>query len=352
MVQGAVMIKRVMLGALASSLMFLSCNGGAKDGGGTLHLFNWTYYTPDEVLRDFEAATGVHVEVDSFDSNEVMYAKLKAGATGYDITVPSQDYTSIMIKQGMLKEIDHSLFPNKDKINGDLLKKATYDSTMKWSVPYYMGAAGVAVNKTKLSGYARNWSIFADERIKGHASMMDDMREVLGDALAFQGRSVNTTDDKDLQEAAKLVGAVWKPNLVKFDAEGFGKSFAAGDFWVCQGYAEVVYGEVPEAEQGMIDFFIPSEGGPMYIDSMVILKGAKNYEAAMKFINFIHEGKEYAKFLDAFRFPNYVNTEADEYRTTVPMYEAEEMANCELKMDVGEALEKYNRLWEEIRFGD
>lgn len=337
---------------LITAAVFSSCKKDSKTASGTLHLFNWTYYTPDEVLKDFEAETGIHVEVDSFDSNEVMYAKLKAGASGYDITVPSQDYTSIMIKQGMLKEIDHSLFPNKSKINPDLLKKATYDTNMKWSVPYYMGAAGVAVNKTKLTGYAKDWSIFEDKRIKGHASMMDDMREVLGDALAFQGHSVNTTDDGQLSDAAQLVSEKWKPNLVKFDAEGFGKSFAAGDFWVCQGYAEVVYGEVPEADQGMIDFFIPAAGGPMYIDSMVILKGAKNYDAAMKFINFIHEGVEYAKFLDAFRFPNYVNTDADEHRKTVPMYKAEEMSNCELKMDVGEALEKYNRLWEEIRFGD
>lgn len=88
----------------------------------------------------------------------------------------------------------------------------------------------------------------------------------------------------------------------------------------------------------------------MYIDSMVILKNAKHYELAMKFINFIHQPENYAEFLDAFRFPCYVNTEAEKHRSTVPMYKAEEMDTCELKDDLGEGLEKYNNIWQEIRF--
>ncbi|HAH63416.1 MAG TPA: spermidine/putrescine ABC transporter substrate-binding protein [Treponema sp.] len=341
----------VLCGALALSSCSKKNGGTEESASGTLYLFNWTYYTPDEVLKEFEQKYNCTVKVDTFDSNEVMYAKLKAGATGYDITFPSQDYASIMINQGMLKEIDQNQFANKKYINPAVLEKATYDPTMKYCVPYYMGAAGIAVNKQKLSNYDKSWNIFADPRIKGHASMMDDMREVMGDALKYQGHSVNSLEDGELKSAADLIINSWKPNLVKFDAEGFGKSFASGDFWVCQGYAEVVYGEVPEDKQAdMIDFFIPKEGGPMYIDSMVILKDAKHYDLAMKFINFIHEPEVYAQFLDAFRFPSFVNTDAAQYMKTTPMYKAEEMNNCELKMDVGEGLEKYNELWQDIRF--
>ena len=181
--------------------------------------------------------------------------------------------------------------------------------------------------------------------------MMDDMREVMGDALAFQGYSVNSVNPSELQSATDLINNKWKPNLVKFDAEGFGKSFAAGDFWVCQGYAEVVYGEVPEDKQEeMIDFFIPEEGGPQYLDSMVILKGAKHYDRAMEFINFIHRPEIYAMFLDEFRFPGFVNLEADKIRTTTPMYKAEDMNKGELKLDIGEDLELYNEKWQTIRY--
>jgi spermidine/putrescine transport system substrate-binding protein len=335
--------------AIAMSFGLLSC-GNTKDDN-MLYLFNWTYYTPDSVLQAFEKEYGCTVKVDTFDSNEVMYAKLKAGASGYDITFPSQDYTSIMISQGMIQKIDKTKFENAKYINPKVLEKMTCDPDMTYSVPYYMGAAGVAVNKQKVANYEKTWNIFSRTDLKGHMTMMDDMREVLGDALAYQGLSVNTTDLGKLTNAADLVNDLWKPNLVKFDAEGFGKSFAAGDFWVCQGYAEVVYGEVPEDKQDeMIDFFIPPEGGPSYIDSMVILKNAKHYDRAMEFINFIHRPENYVQFLDTFRFPGFVNMEADKIRTTKPIYKAEEMENCELKLDLGEDLEKFNDLWQKIRF--
>ncbi|MDE7228490.1 MAG: extracellular solute-binding protein [Treponemataceae bacterium] len=335
----------------AAALALASC---AKKDGRTLYLYNWTYYTPDAVIAQFEQEFGCTVKVDSYASNEEMYAKLRAGAKGYDIVVPSQDYTSIMIKQGMLRELDQSKLTNRALINPAVLEKATYDPDMRYAVPYYFGAAGVAVNRTKATApYTRDWNIFADPQFSGHATMMDDMREVLGDALAYLGYSVNSLDDGALDAAARLVSDRWKPNLVKFDAEGFGKSFASGDFWLCQGYAEVIYSEVPQEKWGeMIDFFIPQEGGPSYLDSMCILKDAPHYELANEFINFIHRPQIYAQFLDAFNFPCFVNTEAAQYMTAVPMYDAGELTNCELKEDLGDGLDKYNARWQAIRFTD
>ena len=183
--------------------------------------------------------------------------------------------------------------------------------------------------------------------------MMDDMREVLGDALMYLGYSVNSVDEKELSEAKQLVLDKWKPNLVKFDAEGFGKSFSSGDFWLCQGYAEVICGEVPEEKwDSMIDFFIPEDGGPAYLDSMCILKDAPHPGLANDFINFIHNPEVYAQFLDAFHFPCFVNLDAKQYMTAKPMYEASQMEKCVLKEDVGDGLDKFNAVWQEIRFGN
>lgn len=355
------MKKRICGAVIAVSVLaalFTSCEKKsdgvpAQKDDKVLYLYNWTYYTPDEVLRNFEAEFGCTVKYDSYASNEEMYNKLRGGAKGYDIVVPSQDYASIMINQGMLRELDQSKMTNRKFINPQVLEKATYDPEMKYCVPYYFGAAGIAVNKERASSsYERNWNIFADKQFAGHATMMDDMREVIGDALAHLGKSVNSLDDSELAEAKNLIAKDWKPNLVKFDAEGFGKSFASGDFWLCQGYAEVVFGEVPEDRWNTVDFFIPEEGGPSYLDSMCILKDSAHYELANEFINYIQRPEVYAKFLDSFRFPCFVNTEAQKYMTTTPMYEASQMANCELKNDIGEGLDKYQEIWQEIRYTD
>ncbi|MCQ2613968.1 MAG: extracellular solute-binding protein [Treponemataceae bacterium] len=331
-------------------LAVVSLSACSKSSSKKLYLFNWTYYTPDEVIKQFEKEFGVSVKVDSYASNEEMYAKLMAGATGYDIIFPSQDYVSILIKQGKLAEIDHSKFPNKDNISDLVLAKASYDPEMKYSVPYYMGAAGIAVNKDRVKNYEKSWDIFSRTDLKDRMCMMDDMREVIGDALVSKGYSVNSLNSAELAEAKKLILTEWKPNLTKFDAEGFGKSFASGDFYVVQGYAEAVFGEVPEEKWNTVDFFIPEEGGPMYIDSLCILKNSKNYDLAMEFINFIHRPEIYAQFLDAFHFPAGVNTKAAAYMTTEPHYSAEDMKNCEIKNDLAEGIDVYNAIWQEIRF--
>ena len=333
---------------LIAAMGLVSCNKKQ-----VLKLYSWTYYTPTDVVEAFEKEFDCKVVVTEYDSNETMFNKLiNGGAKSFDIVVPSQDYVSIMMEKNMLRKIDQSKFTNRDKINPKILEKITYDPNMEYAVPYYFGAAGISVNKKKVSSqnYEKNWNIFADPQFKNHASMMDDYREVIGDALMYQGHSVSTKNYDELKSAIDLIKNKWCPNIVKFDAEGFGKDFARGDLWLCQGYAEVIYGEVPEEEwDSTIDFFIPEEGGPSYLDSMCILRDSKNVELATEFINFIHRPENYAKFLDFFRFPCYINMEAEKYMKTTPMYPAEIMDKCELKNDLGDYLENYYSLWEKIR---
>ena len=165
-----------------------------------LKLYSWTYYTPTDVVADFEKEFDCKVVVTEYDSNETMYNKIvNGGARSFDIVVPSQDFVSIMLKKGMLQPIDQSKFTNRSKINPKILEKIPYDPEMTYAVPYYFGAAGISVNKKKVPGgnYERTWNIFADPQFAGHASMMDDYREVIGDALKFQGKSVCTKNEDD-----------------------------------------------------------------------------------------------------------------------------------------------------------
>ena len=324
----------------------------SKKNERVVYLYNWTYYTPESVLRKFEKEYDCKVKLDSYSTCEEMYSKLRAGAKGYDIVVPSNDFVSIMIKQGMLRELDQSKLTNRNRINPAVLEMASdYDPDMKYAVPYALSATGIMVNKTKAKeAYERNYNILADKQFAGHATMMDDMREVLGCALVYMDKDMNSLNDEELDSAYKLIVDQWKPNIIKFDAEGFGKSFASGDFWLCQGYPEIVYGEVDESRwDEMIDFFIPPEGGPATLDSMVILKDAPHYELANEFINFIHRPENYAQFLDFFCFPCFVNLEAEQYMKTTPLYSASVLDNCELKDDLGENLDMYYKKWESLR---
>jgi spermidine/putrescine transport system substrate-binding protein len=351
-------MKKVFLIWLAALAVTATLTGCAKKNGvenGKLYIYNWTYYTPGSVIEKFEAEYGVDVVYDEFASNEDMYAKLLSGGAGYDIVFPSGDYTSIMIEQGMLEKIDKARLANLGNIDPLVLQKAAYDPVMDYAVPYYWGAAGVAVNTGRVPDFERSWSIFARPDLKGRMTMLDDMREVMGDALVSLGYSVNTGNPAEVAAARNLINSQWKPNLTKFDAEAFGKGYAQGDFWVVQGYAEVVYEEIADDPAMLANtvFFIPPEGGPAYIDSMCILKGAKNLDAAYRFIDFIHRPEIYAEFCDFFGFPATVNIPARDLKQGKSWYTVEELANTELKDDLGEVLELYNTAWfNSIRVGE
>jgi spermidine/putrescine transport system substrate-binding protein len=315
-----------------------------------LYIYNWTYYIPEPVVKSFEKEYNVKVVYDMYSSNEEMFTKLKAGGSGYDLVFPSGDYVSIMIKEGMLEEIDRTKVPNFKNLDPAVLAKIHFDEGSKYSVPYMMGAAGVAVNKAKVPNFEKSWSLFNREDLKGRMTMLDDMREVLGAALKSAGHSVNTKNIEELKQAKELVKQ-WKAKIVKFDAESFGKGFAAGEFWVVQGYQENIFLELDENARKNVEFFIPREGSAMYMDNMVLLKNAKNKALAYTFMNYIHEPKVYAQIADFLMLPS-INVPARDLRTKKPNYEIADLDRSEFKEDLGDSLKDYNQIWQEIIVGE
>lgn len=336
---------------IVAAFFFSLIVAGCQSSGGKqkLFIYNWTYYIPDEVLKEFERRYNVSIVYDMYASNEEMFAKLKAGGTGYDLVFPSGDYVSIMISENMLEKLDKSKLPNFSNLDSAVLLKIKFDPDCQFSMPYIMGAAGVTVNKKKVPEFEKSWSVFGREDLKGRLTLLDDMREVLGAALLSLGYSVNTVNPDELQKAKEIV-MKWKPNIVKFDAEAFGKGFASGEFWAVHGYAENVFLELDSSMNADVEFFIPKEGSAMYMDNMVMLKNAKNKEIAYQFMNFIHEPQIYAKIVDFLMLPS-INIKSREFRVKKPNYEISDLQNSEFKEDLGQGLELYNKIWQEIRVG-
>jgi spermidine/putrescine transport system substrate-binding protein len=208
--------------SLLSALFFLSgCQSNEKSPTvkQKLYIYNWTYYIPDAVVKEFEQRFNVSVVYDMYASNEEMFAKLKAGGTGYDLVFPSGDYVSILAREGMIDSIDKSKIPNFSLLDSVIVSKITFDPGCKFSVPYILGAAGVTVNKNSVSEFEKSWNRFNRADLKGRMTLLDDMREVLGAALKTLGFSVNTTNPEELQKAKELV-LKWRENIVEVTVSG------------------------------------------------------------------------------------------------------------------------------------
>lgn len=330
---------------IATIFFVVGC--GKEENKNTLYVYSWADYIPQKVYKQFEKATGIHVVEDIYSSNEEMFTKLKAGGRGYDIVIPSADYVEIMMKENMLQKLDKNKLSNLKNLDKMPLQKLQYfDPNNDYEVPYVMGPTIIAVNKKYVHDYPRDYSIYEKPELKGHMTLLDDMREVMTSALAMNDHDQTTSSEADMKQAADLVKK-WKQNIIKFDAESYGKGFASGDFWVVQGYPDNVIREIAPEDRKNVDIIIPEKGGTSYVDSFVILTDAPHKSAAYKFINFIMEPKIYAEIADALETPS-INVPARKLMKVKPLFNIEDLKKTQVLKDIHKTLDMQNKYWEDI----
>ncbi|MEZ0273778.1 MAG: spermidine/putrescine ABC transporter substrate-binding protein, partial [Roseimicrobium sp.] len=247
---------------------FTLCGAASTFAAETLHVYNWADYVSPELVTRFEKENNCKVVIDTFDSNETMFAKLKAGGTGYDLIFPTSYMVKVMDSEGMLLKLDHTQLPNLKIVDPEVLKKV-YDTKMEHSVTYTVGYALFAYHKDKLKDVEPSWAVFARKDLKKRATLFDDMRETIGAALKQLGYSLNTRDEKQLAEARDLV-IQWKKNIAKFDNEGYKAGLDSGEFLLVQGYSGDLWQVAQENDK--VAIAIPKEGVSIGCDQMVIPK--------------------------------------------------------------------------------
>ncbi len=333
------------------ALALLALLGGcAKQEVPTLHVYTWADYIKPEVVQKFELEHHCRIVIDTFDSNEAMYAKLRAGASGYDIVTPSSYQVSIMAQQGMLLDLDRAQLPNLEHVDPEYLQLAI-DPEMKHSVPYLLTNTGIAYLKSKVKDPKPTWAMFDRADLKGRTTMLNDMRETIGAALKFLGYSLNTTNDAELEQARDVV-IRWKHSLAKFENEQYKGGLASGEFTLVHGYS----GDLlqAQAENEDIVFLAPVEGLSIACDDLVILKDSKQVKLAHEFINFLHEpavAAENSQFI-SYLCPNaaaYSLLPADFMNNPAIRLAPEVRAKCEVIRDLGADNAKYTRIWDQIK---
>ncbi len=256
--------------------------------GQTLYVYNWGEYTGENLIPDFEAATGATVVMENFDSNEQMYIKVANGES-YDILVPSDYMIQRLIEEDYLQKLDHSKLNCMDKLT-DAVKGLPYDENNEYSVPYFWGTVGIVYDQTKVSIEdleKEGFNIFLDEKYRGDIYLYDSERDSFMMALKALGYSMNTENPEELQEAYDwLVQCVqtMRPEIVTdeiIDNMAQGRK-ALG--LIYSGDATYVMSENED-----MGFYLPESGTNLWSDAMVIPKNAKNPELAHEFINFVCE---------------------------------------------------------------
>jgi spermidine/putrescine transport system substrate-binding protein len=334
---------------LSLAAIFSGC--GLFDKREKLYVYNWAEYVSEEVISAFEATYNCRVIIDTFDSNETMYARLRAGASGYDLIFPTSYMAETLWREGMLQAIQHDLIPNIDQIDPTFQAEQSIDSGMVYSVPYMLGTTGIGYRSDRVEITDYSWSVFDRSDLAGRMMMLDDMRETIGAGLKYLGFSVNTTDAGEIHAAADVV-IRWKRNLAQFDSEAYKTGLASGSFFVAQGYSGDVRMVIDDEPR--VAFFLPKEGFAYAVDDMVIPTSARNVELAHAFINFLCEPENAAANMEWAYFFSPITAahellDEDMLNDPSVFVPRTQFANAENIRDVGDALAIYSAAWDRIK---
>ena len=354
-------MKKIVARFLALVMISLLLPTGAL-GEGVVNVYNWEDYISQEALDLFTEETGITVNMMNFTTNEDMMVQLRNSPSSFDVVFPSDYCIERLITENLLEEIDFSRIPNFEYIDPNL-KNPSYDKENLYSVPYMWGTVGILYNTRMVSEPITSWSSLFDPHYKNNVFMMDSIRDAMGITLKYLGYSMNTRNPLEINAAKEALIKQKKDGIVKaYQVDETKDKMVAGEaalalMWSGDAQYAMDIDQRNAEKNGMeptLAYVVPQEGSNIWVDGMVIPKGAKNKENAETFINFMSR-PDVAQINCNEIWYSTPNTEAvklmgDDYVTNLTMNPTQDIIDrCEFFNDIEDMIAIYNAMWLEIK---
>ncbi|MGZ9220581.1 MAG: ABC transporter substrate-binding protein [Anaerolineales bacterium] len=335
-----------------------------------LNIFVWTEYIPPDMKECFELVYGIKVNHDEYSANEEMYAKLSAGSSAYDLVQPTDYIVSLMIRQGLLQELDHSRLPNLKNYNPEYLDFA-FDPGNKYTIPYLAGTDAIVVNTDAVENVPQSWADLWKPEHAGKMIFLDDSRAVIGLTLLTLGYDVNTKDPAELEKAKEKLAEL-VPNVKAFDSDSPKTALIAGDVDLGMTWTGEAF--LAQQENPAIQYVYPTEGAIIWQDNWALPKDAPHVDAAYALLNYTMQANVFWMILRDFPYTMTnqavldfakgnqmkVNDYNGNETTLAALYDAyinSSITNTPVEAikaahridDVGDALPIYDQIWTEVK---
>lgn len=336
---------------MVTSLLFVGCTK-QEEVSKEINFFNYGENIDEKTLEEFEKEYGIKVNMDTFDDMEAMYQKVKSGGVKYDVVLVSDALMPRMIKEGLIQELNKENIPNISQMDENYMD-LDMDKGNKYSVPYMFGTVGIIYNKDVVDEEVDSWDILWNEKYKNKIFMFDTYRDTLGVALKKLGYSLNSTNEKEIEEAKNLLLEQREKINPIYGVDNGTTMIPAGEsdinmIWSGEGLNL-------QAENPNLVYIVPKEGANFWIDSLCIPTNAQNVDGAEKFINFVSDKESALRIADEIGYTT-PNKEAqlmqpEEIRNNKNAYMPKELIEiCEIYEDLSPDVKKiYDEAWVEIK---
>jgi putrescine transport system substrate-binding protein len=290
--------------------VFLACMlafaWGPACAQGQVNVYNWSDYIDPGQLKSFAKDTGIKVNYTTYDSNEILDAKLKTGQSGYDVVVPTASPFFVrQLAAKLYRPLDRAKLKNWGNLDPDTMKLlGRYDPGNAHAIPWMWGTIGIgynvaAIKKRMVDAPVDSLKMVFDPSIVSRFAdcgvmLLDSATDVLPAALKYLGLDPDSKSPDDLAKAGEVVKAV-RPYIRKFHSSEYINALAGGDICLAFGFSGDVFQARDRAakatERREIAYAIPREGAELWIDVAAIPKDAPDVDNAHRFLDFMLDPK-------------------------------------------------------------
>ena len=300
-------------GASAAAISFSNCKPERPKGelpkseipgseSANLQWYNWSDFVGETTIDDFAAQTGVKVDMTLFATNDELFAKFRAGNSGYDLIMPSNEFVTRMAQADMLVQLDHSKIPNMKNLMPEF-QTTDFDPGNKYSMPYAWLVMGIGYRKSKMKNgqIPDSWKILFDsDEYKGKISLLSESADIFRLGFKYLGKSVNVDDAALINQVEEMLKKQ-KANIKNFHSDDGQDLLLSREVDLVLEYnGDIAQKQLEDSD---LAFVVPKEGSLMSTDCMCIPKGAPNPNNAHAFINFVLDGANGANITRTIQYP-------------------------------------------------
>jgi spermidine/putrescine transport system substrate-binding protein len=340
-------------GFLVIAILLMSVRLAVADN--IVNVYTWSEEIPHSIIVQFEKETGIKVHCSSFDSNEIMFAKLRAVKNpGYDLVEPSSYYIDRMRNIGMLAKLDKSKLTNFKNIDPEFLNPS-YDFQSEYSMPFIWGITGIFINKDYFSSRnVTDWGDLTDKQYLNQLMFLDDAREVFSIALQMLGYSINDNNPEHIRQAYLKLKSLM-PNVKLFNSDAIISILIDEDATIGMAWNADLFKAT--RENSKLEFVFPKKGFEIWVDSFALLRNAPHPDNAYKFLNFLLR-PEIAKSVSLNINYSTANLAAKklmppEIQNNPALYPPPDvLRRGEFETDIGDqAFNLFEKYWEQLKIG-
>jgi spermidine/putrescine transport system substrate-binding protein len=268
-----------------------------------LNFANWPLYIDQDssnppkspTLEGFTKKYGTKVNYrETINANEDFFGTirpaLEAGQdTGWDLVVLTDWMAAKIIGLGWVETIDTANTPNFAANESDNLRNQPWDPDNNKRAPWQSGMTGLGFDSKVVgsqTSMAALWT--ADPRWKGKVWLLNEMRDTIGLTLLKLGKDPATATNADCDAAIAEIKKALDGGIVRsFLGNDYKEGLIKGDLVLGTAWS----GDIIQAqlEKASLKFVIPSDGGMIWTDNMLIPKGAAHKYTAELMIDYVYD---------------------------------------------------------------